>query len=115
LPCELNKEASNRFCVFATDYSQFPSNQGGRQTNTNNQQAQYRGQSPYKQPPQAPPQEAQRTAAYAQPSYNSQQDVYVENIDPQEYNENYNTAVSNSMLGKKNMSVWIPGLGDSTM
>lgn len=81
---------------FATDYSQYPSNQGSRQTNTNtnNQQPQYRGQSPYKQPPQAPPQEAQTNAAYAQPSYNTQQDVYVQNIDPQGYNENYNTAVS---------------------
>jgi hypothetical protein len=80
----------------ATDYSQYPSNQGSRQTNTNinNQQPPYRGQSPYKQPPQAPPQEAQTNAAYAQPSYNTQQDVYVQNIDPQGYNENYNTAVS---------------------
>jgi hypothetical protein len=83
---------------FATDYSQYPSSQGGRQTNTNtntnNQQSQYRGQSPYKQPPQAPPQEVQNSAAYAQPSYNTQQDVYVQNIDTQAYNENYNTAVS---------------------
>jgi len=83
---------------FVTDYSQYTSNQGSRQTNTNtntnNQQPQYRGQSPYKQPPQAPPQEGQTNTAYAQPSYNTQQDVYVQNIDPQGYNENYNTAVS---------------------
>jgi len=86
------------YMFFATDYSQYTSNQGSRQTNTNantnNQQPQYRGQSPYKQPPQVPPQEAQTNAAYAQPSYNTQQDVYVQNIDPQGYNENYNTAVS---------------------
>ncbi|XP_069702425.1 nuclear pore complex protein DDB_G0274915-like isoform X3 [Periplaneta americana] len=76
------------------DYSQYNGNQGSRQTNanSNNQQPAYRGQSPYKQAPQAPPQEPQRNAAYAQPSYNNQQDVYVQNIDPQEYNENYNTA-----------------------
>lgn len=79
---------------FATDYSQFPSNQGGKQTNTNNQQPPYRGQSPYKQPPQAPLQDTQRNVAYAQPNYNSQQDVYVQNTNPQEYNEDYNTAVS---------------------
>jgi hypothetical protein len=81
------------YISFSTDYSQFSSNQGGRQTNTN-QQPLYRGQSPYKQPPQAPPPDAQRNAAYAQPNYNSQQDVYVQNTNPQEYNENYNTAVS---------------------
>jgi hypothetical protein len=90
---------------FTTDYSQFPSNQGSKQTNTNNQQQQYRGQSPYKQPPQVLPQQGQTNAAYAQPSYNTQQDVYVQNIDPQEYNENYNTAVSDSLLMKKIVSV----------
>ncbi|KAJ4448731.1 hypothetical protein ANN_00122 [Periplaneta americana] len=79
---------------YTADYSQYNGNQGSRQTNanSNNQQPAYRGQSPYKQAPQAPPQEPQRNAAYAQPSYNNQQDVYVQNIDPQEYNENYNTA-----------------------
>jgi hypothetical protein len=90
---------------FTTDYTQFPSNQGSRQTNTNNQQPQYRGQSPYKQPPQGLTQQGQTNAAYAQPSQNTQQDVYVQNIDPQEYNENYNTAVSDPLLMKKNTSV----------
>lgn len=71
----------------------------------NNQQTQYRGQSPYKQAPQVLTQQEQTNAAYAQPSYNTQQDVQVQNIDPQEYSENYNTAVSELLLMKRDVSV----------
>ncbi|XP_023721414.1 mucin-12 isoform X4 [Cryptotermes secundus] len=95
------------------DYTQFPSNQGSRQTNANNQQPQYRGQSPYKQPPQGLTQQGQTNAAYAQPSHNTQQDVYVQNIDPQEYNENYNTAADDQTQYKQQSGVRQPNKSSS--
>nr|CAD7445855.1 unnamed protein product [Timema bartmani]CAD7455308.1 unnamed protein product [Timema tahoe] len=62
------------------DYGQLSSN-AGPSSNT-----QYRSQSPYKQAPQ-PPQQEQRSASYAQPSYNTQ-DIYSQTLNAQDYNEN---------------------------
>nr|CAD7402610.1 unnamed protein product [Timema cristinae] len=68
------------------DYGQLSSN-AGPSSNT-----QYRSQSPYKQVPQ-PPQQEQRSASYAQPSYNTQ-DIYSQTLNEQDYNENFNSQES---------------------
>nr|CAD7569198.1 unnamed protein product [Timema californicum] len=65
------------------DYGQLSSN-AGPSSNT-----QYRSQSPYKQAPQ-PPQQEQRSASYAQPSYNTQ-DIYSQTLNEQDYNENFDS------------------------